>query len=218
MKDSKIKLVAGFSFLLAFMLLTAAVRWIDEQPIGPGGSSVGLAAINASVHRIFGVHLLLYLITDWLSLIPIAVMLGFAILGLVQWIKRKHIQKVDPGILILGGYYLVVFALYLLFEVVAVNYRPILISGNLEVSYPSSTTVLVLCVMPTAQMQLRYRIHSSKLIRFIWVSVPAFCAFMVIGRLVSGVHWFTDILAGTVLSVGMVALYSACCDLAVNNH
>jgi undecaprenyl-diphosphatase len=155
----------------------------------------------------------LYVITDWLGLVPIGVALGFAILGLVQWIKRKSLFKVDRSILALGGFYIVVMSVYILFEMVVINYRPTLIDGYLEVSYPSSTTMLVMCVMPTAMMQLRARIKNDVLRRCVMVTIAVFTAFMVIGRIVSGVHWITDIIGGAILSTGLVMLYYLVCDL-----
>lgn len=180
---------------------------IDVQPIGPEGSAVGFAALNGFVHRLTGVHMALYTLTDWLSVIPPIFLAGFALLGLVQWVKRKHLLKVDRSILVLGGFYLVVLAAYAFFEVFAVNYRPVLINGILEVSYPSSTTMLVMCVMPTALLQLRSRIRSGAVRRWVSIAITAFTLFMVIGRLISGVHWFTDIIGGALLSAGLVMMY-----------
>lgn len=144
----------GFAaaMLTAFLLWTVAVRFVDVQAIGPQESSVGFATINHQVHNLTGVHMTLYTITDHLSIVPLAIVAGFALLGLMQWIKRKIFWKVDRDILVLGGFYLAVMAIYVLFEVFVVNYRPVLIGGILEASYPSSTTMLVMCVMPTAQM------------------------------------------------------------------
>ena len=71
---------------------------IDVSSIGPQNSNVGFATINNFIHRFFGVNMLLYTITDWLSLIPVGIAFGFGILGLVQWIKRKKIYKVDLSI------------------------------------------------------------------------------------------------------------------------
>lgn len=193
--------------LAAFVLWTAAVCLIDVQPIGPQGSVVGFAALNGFVHRLTGVHMVLYTITDWLSLIPPMFLAGFALLGLVQWVKRKHLLKVDRSILVLGGFYLVVLAAYAFFEVFAVNYRPVLINGILEVSYPSSTTMLVMCVMPTALLQLRSRMKAGAARRWVCIAITAFTLFMVIGRLISGVHWFTDIMGGALLSAGLVMMY-----------
>jgi len=201
--------------LIAFVMWTAAVRLIDVQAIGPQASSVGLATINRFVHTLTGVHMSLYTITDWLGLVPIGVALGFAILGLVQWIRRKHLTKVDRSILVLGGFYLAVMAAYLFFENFVVNYRPILIDGCLEASYPSSTTMLVLCVMPTAAMQLRVRIKNTVLRCWVSFAIAAFVIFMVTGRLLSGVHWASDIIGGILLSAGLVSAYRSLSGLSM---
>ncbi|MBO5837594.1 MAG: phosphatase PAP2 family protein, partial [Oscillospiraceae bacterium] len=158
-------------------------------------------------HKLTGVHMSLYTITDWLGLVPLVFVIGFALLGLIQWIKRRHILKVDYNILILGSFYIIVMAVYVLFEMLVVNYRPILINGYLEASYPSSTTMLVMCVMPTAIMQFNSRIKNNIIKRCVTYTISAFIVFMVIGRLISGVHWFTDIVGGTLLSAGLVLIY-----------
>ena len=146
--------------LAAFVLWTICLCLVDVQTLGPQNSAVGLAAINRLFHELTGVHMSLYALTDWLSLIPGGVALGFALLGLCQWIKRKRLRAVDSSLFVLGGFYFVTAAIYVLFEVLVINYRPILIHGRLEVSYPSSTTMLVLCIMPTALMQARTRIKN----------------------------------------------------------
>lgn len=133
--------------------------------------------------------------------------MGFATLGLIQLIKRRSLFKVDRDILILGGFYIITMAAYVFFEMFTVNYRPVLINGLLEASYPSSTTLLVMCVMPTAIMQLNYRIKNSIAVKLIDAGIILFTAFMVIGRLVSGVHWFTDIVGGLLLSATLVMAY-----------
>jgi len=202
-------LLISLGLLAAFALWTTMVCLVDVQQIGPQGSSVGLAGINRFIHNLTGVHFGLYNITDWLSLVPIAVCMGFAILGLVQWIRRKDIRKVDFDILILGGFYIITMTVYLLFEYMVINYRPVLINGYLEASYPSSTTLLVLCIMPTAVMQFRQRIKNRLFRDSTSAVIIGFIAFMVIGRLISGVHWFSDIVGGVLLSTGLVMLYDA---------
>ena len=193
--------------LAAFALWTVAVVTVDVAAIGPAGSCVGLAGLNGFVHRLTGVHMSLYTLTDWLGLIPLGFAAGFGLLGLGQWIRRGALGKVDPSLLLLGGFYLVVMAVYALFEVVTVNARPVLIDGRLETSYPSSTTMLVLCVMPTAAMQLRARLRRTAGRRGAVLAIGAFTAFMVVGRLISGVHWFSDIVGGGLLRAGLVMLY-----------
>ena len=206
-KKNKKRLVLGASLVVAFVLWTILVCFVDVRAIGPEGSSVGFAALNGFVHELTGVNWLLYTVTDWLGLVPIAVALGFAILGLAQLIKRKSLWKVDRSILALGVFYIAVMAVYVFFEIVVINYRPTLIDGYLEASYPSSTTMLVMCVMPTAAMQLNARIKNTFLRLCAVITIVAFTAFMVIGRLVSGVHWITDIIGGALLSAGLVTMY-----------
>ena len=204
-KNTKTILVA-LGTLVAFALWTFLIRCVDVQPIGPNGSRVGFAAINGAFHALTGVHWALYTLTDWL--VPIGIALGFAVLGLVQLIRRKSLLKVDRDILILGGFYIVVLAAYLLFETVVINFCPVLIDGKLEASYPSSTTMLALCILPTAMMQLKTRIRGDAVRRAILGILAAFTFFMVVGRLISGVHWLTDIIGGVLLSVGLVMLYA----------
>ena len=207
MKNSRKIFVVAVCFFVLFVLWTLVVRFADGRAIGPLDSRVGMASLNGAFHHLIGVHMVLYTITDWLGLVPVALALGFAILGLVQWIRRKKLWKVDFDILALGGFYIVTMAAYILFEYVVINYRPVLIAGIREASYPSSTTMLVMCVMPTAAMQFNSRIKNLVIKRGISLLIAVFVVFMVIGRLVSGVHWFTDIVGGVILSGGLVLLY-----------
>ena len=208
-KETGKRICVASGLLAAFVLWTLAVCVVDVQTIGPKGSAVGFAALNGWFHELTGVRMDLYVITDWLSLVPLLFVLGFGILGLTQWITRKSLAKVDRSILILGGFYLVVMAVYLLFEVCVINFRPVLIEGVLEASYPSSTTMLVMCVMLTAKLQLRQRIDRTKFRCLVTMVITGFTVFMVLGRLLSGVHWVTDIVGGMLLSAGLVWMYRA---------
>ena len=199
--------------LVAFVLWTIAISKYDVQAIGPQGTSVGFAAFNGFFHNLTGVHMSIYTITDWLGLVPFVFVLGFAILGMIQLIQRRSLLKVDYSILVLGGFYIIVMTAYVFFEIVVINYRPVLIEGYLEASYPSSTTMLVMCVMPTAIMQLNSRIRNQGLRKGIDCLIIAFTVFMVVGRLISGVHWFTDIVGGALLSAGLVMLYVSVNDM-----
>lgn len=203
------KLCMSLGFLVLFAVWTMLVTIVDVDAIGPENSSVGFSALNDFFHRLTGVNMMLYVITDWLGLVPVFTGVGFAVLGLCQWIKRKNILKVDLSILVLGGFYIVVLMFYLFFEKVIINYRPVLIEGYLEASYPSSTTLLVLCVMPTALVQLNARIKNIALRRCVALLISVFILFMIGGRLISGVHWLTDIIGGILLSVGLTMLYAS---------
>jgi undecaprenyl-diphosphatase len=207
-----ISLCLGLSLLATFILFTWSLTFVDLQPIGPQSSCVAYATVNKAVHDLFGVNMLLYHITDWAGVVAIFVAFGFTILGLTQWIKRKCILKVDSSILLLGVFYILVFGIYTFFEFHVINRRPVLINGILESSYPSSTTMLALCVMPTAMLQF-HRLIKNRMLR---VSLNGLCglftACMVVGRLISGVHWFTDILGGLLFSTAVVLLYYTICN------
>ena len=208
MKDTRKKeLLMGIALLVAFALWTILIRHIDVQMAGPNGTEIGFATFNVWFHRLTGVHMLIYTITDWLGLVPIIICMCFGVLGLVQLIKRRSILRVDPDILLLGVYYVLVIACYLIFEMIPINYRPILINGNMEASYPSSTTLLVLSVMPTLKYQSDRRIANPMTRKAIVLFVFAFSSFMVMGRLISGVHWATDIIGSVFLSSGLFMVY-----------
>lgn len=206
-RKNKIHFVLPVSLFTVFILYTAALMFIDVRPIGPQNSPVGFGAFNKGLHDLLGVNMWLYEITDKLSLAAIGIVMGFAILGLVQFVKKRSLLGVDPGILLLGGFYILVFLCYLLFEFYIVNYRPVLINGALEPSYPSSTTMLVMCIMPSAILQFRSRIQNSVIRITINTLCGSFTLFMVLGRVLSGVHWPTDILGGILLSAALVSLY-----------
>ena len=213
MKDTgKKDLLAGTALLVTFALWTVLIRHIDVQNAGPNGTAVGFAAVNVWFHRLTGVHMLIYTMTDWLGLVPIIICMCFGVLGLVQLVKRKSLLRVDSDILMLGAYYVLVILCYLLFEMVPINYRPILIDGNLEASYPSSTTLLVLSVMPTLKYQSDRRIMNPVTRKAITVFVIVFAVFMIIGRLISGVHWVTDIAGSVFLSSGLFLIYRYMAD------
>ncbi len=206
-KERKRKIFVAALLLVAFVLWTVLVSLADVRQIGPHGSRVGLSTVNGWIHRAVGVNMALYTVTDWLGLVPVFVMLGVAVLGLLQWIKRKNILRVDFDILLLGAFYIVVFGFYVLFEYLVINYRPVLIDGYLEASYPSSTTMLVACVMPTAAMQLDARIKNRAVKSCAVTLCYAFAVFMIIGRFIAGVHWISDIIGGLLLSASLVTAY-----------
>ena len=213
-RNEKTRLQAGIGFLIAFLLWTALIRCVDVQAAGPNGTKVGFAAFNLWFHNLTGVHMTVYTITDWLGLVPIAVCLGFGMVGLLQLIRRRSLLRVDPDIILLGLYYLLVILAYLAFEMIPINYRPVLINGVLEASYPSSTTLLVLSVMPTLKLQIGRRITNPLVRSVTGLFTIAFSAFMVIGRLIAGVHWATDIIGAVLLSMGLFWLCQYAVDAA----
>lgn len=205
----KKELISGVVLIAVFCLWTLLIQTVDVQSAGVNGTDIGLATVNVKFHSLTGVSMKLYNITDWLGLVPLFVCVGFAFVGLIQLIKRKSLIKVDADIIFLGIYYVIVIAGYLVFEMIPINYRPILINSFMEASYPSSTTLLVLSVMPTLVFQVERRAGNNIVRKLVFVLTTVFSAFMVIGRLVSGVHWITDIIGSVLLSAGLFYIYKA---------
>ena len=208
-KDGKRVLWIGSMMLIGFVIWTVLIQTVDVQSIGQKGTKVGFATFNSWFHKLTNVHMTIYNVTDWLGLVPIIVCMIFAGVGFIQLVKRRSLFKVDYDIIFLGIYYIIVIGGYLVFEMIPINYRPILIEGIMETSYPSSTTLLVLSVMPTLVFQVNRRVKNVAMKKIIGMLTTIFSALMVIGRMVSGVHWFTDIVGAILLSTGLFYIYKA---------
>ena len=204
--------------LILFAVWTVLIQTVDVQAAGQNGTDIGFAGLNVWFHKMTGVHMWVYTVTDWLGLVPIFICMVFGVVGLVQLIKRRSLLKVDKDIILLGIYYILVIFGYLIFEMIPINYRPILIEGRMEASYPSSTTLLVMSVMPTLAFQVHRRIRNTKVKYGIYAFTVLFTAFMVVGRTVAGVHWLTDIAGSVLLSSGLYLIYHGAVHLTDKNN
>ena len=206
-KSTKAAIAVFTVALILFVAWTMTVKTYDVAAVGPEGTSVGYSTMNVAFHELTGVNLTLYSVIDIVELASFAFVAAFAALGVVQLIKRKSLFKVDHDIILLGVFYVVVLAVFFLFEKVVINYRPVLIEGKLEPSYPSSTTMLVLCVIPTAIMQMSRRLKNKALKATAFTLMILYAAAITVGRAVCGVHWLTDIIGAILLSLTLCAGY-----------
>lgn len=208
----KKKFIFSGIFAILFALLLAAVKLIDVAPIGPANTSIGLSHVNGAVHTYLGESELWYDLTEILGFVALALIPTFAIVGLIQLIKRKSILAVDPEILSLGCIYTLTAATYVLFELVVINYRPIA-TAEPEASFPSSHTMLACVVLVSAV------ILAGKYIKPLGLRIPLqvlgslMAGVTAVGRLLSGVHWLTDIVGGVLISAALVLLFAALSDL-----
>lgn len=216
---NKVGYIVSATLFLLFAIFTAAVLFVDVQTVEATGGNIGMATLNKSVFDLLGRSELWYDITEMLGLVSIAAAFGFALCGVVQLIKRKSVARVDRELIALGVFYVAVVAFYILFELAVVNCRPVLIDGELEASYPSSHTMLVVCIMATGISELKRLLGEKKTLR---VMLEALCiviiAVTVVGRLLSGVHWLTDIIGSLLLSSALVTLYCSVCRSLSNKE
>ena len=198
-------LISGILLLIA-ITFTILVKVVDVKQIGVNNSSIGFATLNQFIFETTGVNMIWYHITDWLGLIPVFMAIVYAFIGLIQLIKRRSIFKVDKEIILLGLYYIIVIALYVFFEKVIINYRPILMNGFLEASYPSSHTFMTICSCGSSIL-INKKLFNNKITKVINYLSIIIITITVVGRLISGVHWFTDIIGGILISSGLLMTF-----------
>ena len=198
-------LISGILLLIA-ITFTILVKVVDVKQIGVNNSSIGFATLNQFIFETTGVNMIWNHITDWLGLIPVFMAIVYAFIGLIQFIKRRSIFKVDKEIILLGLYYIIVIALYVFFEKVIINYRPILMNGFLEASYPSSHTLMTICICGSSIL-INKKLFNNKITKVINYLSIIIITITVVGRLISGVHWFTDIIGGILISTGLLMTF-----------
>lgn len=209
-KNTNKRLMYFGVFLCVALLFTLLVKVVDVRAIGPKGTSVGFSHINGFFHKLSGVNMILYDITDFLGIVSILVVVYFAFKGFMQLVREKSLFKVDKYIIALGVLYGVVMATYVVFEVLIINYRPIIMPGEIEVeaSFPSSHTMLICVVLGSAAIVWSKVWEGNETLRKCLVYACYFCiGFTIAGRLFSGVHWFTDILGGVFYSLAMIEAF-----------
>lgn len=194
--------------LILFGVLILLLRTADVQPVGAGGTEIGLAAWNTAVRDAIGFHRVLYTVTGVIGYLTFAVPVFFVGLGGYQLIRRRGFRRVDADLYLLGGIYLLTGACYALFEKVIINYRPIFLSGEApEASFPSSHTVLAVVLLGTAMAEIAYRVR----VKWLLAAGEGFCGALltalVCGRFFSGVHWLTDILGGLLLGGALLLAF-----------
>lgn len=194
---------------LCFILFTILVKVIDVQPLGAEGSLIGFASLNISVNQLLGRNNFCYLLTQFFGVLALLLAAVFAVTGFIQLIKRKSLIKVDYEILMTGILYALVIILYVLFEKIAINYRPVVLDEGLEASYPSTHTMLILTIFGIAIPMTEKYIKSQKLALTARIVCIVIMWLTLVCRLLSGVHWFTDIVGGLLISLCLISLFKS---------
>ncbi len=204
-KKNNLTLILIITFLIA-ITYTILVKIVDVAAIGPNNTEVGFSTINGFFHNLTGYNDFWYKLSKYLGIIPFLIVFCYGIIGLKQLIIKKSLKKVDKRIIVLGIFYVIIGLCYVLFEKIIINYRPVILEGVLEASYPSSHTVLAITICASSLLISKYYFKNpiNNIIDTItWIIM----IFIVIARLLSGVHWLTDIIGGILISNFLLVLY-----------
>ena len=202
----KRNIIICIALTIISVLYTILVKVVDVKMIGPNSSKVGFSTMNNYFKNIIGSNMTIYKITEILGYLVFVICLFYAGLGVYQLIKRKSLKKVDKEIFLVGGFYVLVLFIYVLFEKLEINYRPILIDGELEASFPSSHTVLAICVC-TSSFIMANKYVDKKYLDIVNIATFILMLLVLIGRLISGVHWLSDIIGGIIISITLIMYF-----------
>lgn len=212
MKNKK-NIVICCLLIVISIVYTLLVKYVDVNAIGPNNSLVGFSGINKFASNLIGVNMIFYKLTKYLGYLAILLAFNFVLLGILQLYKRKKINKLDKEIIALGVFYVLVVFIYVFFEKVIINYRPVLIDGILEASYPSSHTLLALCICGSVPIMNKYIFKNKKSSKYGNIISIILMVTILFGRLISGVHWFSDILGGVIISMTLLKIFKTSLEI-----
>lgn len=217
MKKTKKYLILSLILLAIAICYTALVKMIDVQAIGPENSEVGFATINGAFHNKFGFSEMFYKVSKYAGYIPFLLVAFTGLMGLKELIEKKSLSKVDSTIYGLCGFYVLFAIVYVAFEKIAINFRPVILEEGLEASFPSTHTMLAICICGSSMMASKYLIKKENLRKIFNICLEILMAVIVIARTLSGVHWITDIIGGIIISSYLLVLLKTFFDYASND-
>lgn len=189
------------------LVYTILITFVDRNAIGANDSVVGFSKINKYFLDLLKFNNAFYNITKYTGVIIILIAVIYMIIALIELIKRKKFKEVDSELIFAGVFYIALIIIYFVFELLKINYRPILMDGVLEPSYPSSHTMLAVFICVTALLINKKIIKNTPLKITIDTITIIIGLVTVIGRIISGVHWITDIIGGILISTALVLGY-----------
>lgn len=186
---------------------------VDVGYAGNPESKIGLVHLNQKFFEKLGgtYNDSCYQVSKYLGYAAFVIVAFFAMVGLVQLIKRRSLLKVDKRIIGLGILYIVTLGMYALFTKVSINYRPVIVPPEtaLEPSFPSSHTVLVVVVCGSAMILINEYVKSKGLAAVLKAIMAFGIAGMISYRTFANVHWITDIIAGLLFAFTLILWYEA---------
>lgn len=208
MKKNKTSFTMSLILLAVSVIFTLLVAFVGKAPVGPENSEVDFAALNAALHDQFGYNTVFYGISSVLGYLTILTALINCVSFLVNLVKKKDLRMVRADLTATLGIYILLAVLYLVFEFVVINYRPVILEEGLEASFPSTHSMLAIAVMFSAAQQVRTGMKESGIRNILILLCVLTGVLTPVTRFFSGVHWFTDILGGVMYGLFLTSLFA----------
>ena len=146
--------------------------------------------------------------TDIILIASFAILTVFVILGLYQWITRKSLKKVDKSLLCFPIPLALLAAVYVIFDkFIILNTRP---NGSGEPSFPSTHVMIVATIFFLSAIALPKYIKSKTASILLDIIMLALIVLTCVGRVLSDMHWLTDVIGGLAFAVFFAAVYYFC--------
>ncbi|MBQ3436419.1 phosphatase PAP2 family protein [Candidatus Saccharibacteria bacterium] len=145
------------------------------------------------------------LITNIILISSFVVLAVFAVLGLVQWISRKSLKKVDKQLLWMPLPLLLMAITYVVFDkFIILNVRP---NGSGEPSFPSTHVMVVATIFFVVALALPKYIKSKTARIVLELFIAALIGLTCVGRVVSQMHWISDTIGALVFAFIFSEIY-----------
>lgn len=213
----KKRLLFGILLLILFIIFTVLVKTVDVKATGVASVKVGFSTINGFLAKAFPYNEIFHKLSDYVGYLAFLICAVYGTIGLIQLITRRNVLKVDEEILLLGFLYVTTLILKIVFDIFVVNYRPVIIGGELKSSYPSSHTFMAL-ITSISSIVINKKKYNNKITKITNYLCTVLAFLIIITRIMSGVHWMSDIVGSVILSFALVFIYSGLITSKDNNN
>lgn len=204
----------GLMLVLA-VLFTIAVKKIDTAIVW--GKEIGFSNINIAIHNFLQTSETFDKISDIMMVVSALLLGGLVFMATYQLISGKGLKAVDRELVVSGAVLLLTAGIYFLFEAVVINFRPVLIDGYLEASYPSTHVLFSMVVNIISIDYIISKIKNKKIMLPAVISVSVVTVVGFCSRVLSGMHWLTDIVGALLFAGALIMIYYTLKGIFIKN-
>lgn len=206
-KQGKKWFLAALILTAVFVVLTITVKYVDQKNIG--SQVIGWATINLWWRDIIGVRNFWQIASHIFAAITLIILVMFLVWQAIALLRRKSFRTMPRHWWFFDLTLIALALCYIVFQIMVINFRPLLIDGVAELSYPSSHVLLLATLWPVFILTLSREVKSRPWLRVASVIGIIVMTVGIIARLLSGYHWFTDIIGGIMLGAVLTCWYQA---------